>query len=153
MLRIGLIAYLMVVTLAGPAWYCCTLSRLTAWSTSGKIANAEAKPHGCCHRQVPSQNRIDSKNAAERATPAPQESPCPCKEQRSNEMATVPSTSQEAEDYRWLSDELSQVHPLFMPSSWVFPAAVQSNFALSCVSDGAVLTGRQILCAFQVFLC
>lgn len=153
MLRISLIAYLMVGTLAGPAWCCCTFDRLKAWLTPAKIASGEAKSRGCCHRQVPAQDESASKNSSGRTTPAPKESPCPCKEHGSNEMAAVPSTIQETRDSRWLTDEFNLANPLFVPIGWVSPASAQSDSSLSCACDGAGLTGRQILCAFQVFRC
>ena len=153
MLRISLIAYLMVGTLTGPAWCCCTLDRLTAWLTPAKIANGQAKSRGCCHQQGPAQDESESRNSTGRTTPAPRESPCPCKEHGSNEMAAVPSTIQETRDSRWLTDEFNHANPLFMPIGWVSPALAQSDDSLPGASDGACLTGRQILCAFQVFRC
>ena len=154
MLRIGLIAYLMVGTLAGPAWCCCTFDRLTAWSTTGDVATTETKSHCCSHHQhVPAHDEKDASKSSDRATPAPKEAPCPCKEQRNNEAAAVSLNVQEARDSRWLTDEFNQANPLFMPLGWVSPASSQAGGSYPSAPDGAALSGRQILCAFQVFRC
>jgi len=154
MLRLGLIAYLMVGTLAGPAWCCCTFERLTTWSTTNNVATTKAKSHCCSHHQhVPAHDEKDADKSSDRTRPAPKEAPCPCKEQRNNEAAAVTLTVQEARDSRWLTDEFNQANPLFMPLGWVSPALAQSDGSHPSAPDGAGLSGRQILCAFQVFRC
>ena len=153
MLRISLIAYLMVGAVAGPAWCCCTLDRLAAWCVP--VSKAKSEPSSqptCCHRQAPLQTRNDS-SKPQKQSPSPKESPCPCKEHQSGQANAAILTGQESNDARWSGAESDLSAFLGVALLW---ADAESGTPISSSAVPSVdcgLSGRDILCAFQIFRC
>ena len=153
MLRVALITYLMVGTLAGPVWCCCTLARFSEWFALKQEASSESSaPRGCCHRPARSQKN-ESGKTQERKAPAPTESPCPCKEQNPGQMAAVFLTGQDARDVRGFNLELDQADSGAIPMLWVLADSEGAKVSSPSPAAFPGLTSQDILCAFQVFRC
>lgn len=92
MLRIGLILYLMLAMLAGPALCCCLAERLTA--EFARPAEQESSGSCACRKH---QSQPQSQYRAPEQRPdkqdRPHRSPCPCQEHRSQETALVSQDS------------------------------------------------------------
>jgi len=151
MLRVGLIAYLMIASLAGPAWCCCTFTRLASFaSTTGA---SDAPVPCCCHTNVPAQDGETSSNPEERKSSVPGEDRCPCKEHRAELQALPFLNLHDIRDARAYAADLDSVGTM-ADCTLCMQADLQSGASLLAdQSVGATLTGRDILCAFQVFRC
>jgi len=150
MVRVGLIAYLMIATLAGPAWCCCTLDRLTLPSVaSGESAKSSPAPTCCQHRAKPeSKKSSNPTNNQDSKTPG---NPCPCKEQGSNQ---APATSLDVQTVKqlWSSSQALE-RDLVAVSSALIEIGSQVPFVCCSSSSTFHLSGTELLCALQVYRC
>lgn len=154
MLRVALITYLMVGTLAGPAWCCCTFDQLARWCAPVTESKSQSSaPSGCCHRHSAPQEKKESTQPHERNSPAPKDAPCPCKDQNSGQAAPAILTSQEANDARWNGSESDQSAAFAIPVLWIRSVSDRSVAFPPSPSAFPGLTGRDILCAFQDYRC
>lgn len=151
MLRVGLIAYLMIATLAGPAWCCCTFTRLASFAAKTDLGDSPVPC--CCHTVVPADDGENLSDSQERKSSVPGEDRCPCKEHRAELQALPLSNFNEIRDARACAFDFDTVST--MPDCTLSMQADRQGGAslLSDQSDGSALTGRDILCAFQVFRC
>lgn len=150
MIRVGLIAYLMIATLAGPAWCCCTFDRLTLHSVaSGEPAKSSPTPTCCQHRTKPDSKKSSNptKNQDENAPG----DPCPCKEQGSTQS---PATSLDVRAVKqlWSSSQALE-RDLFAVSSALIEIGSQVPFVCCSSSSTFHLSGPALLCALQVYRC
>lgn len=154
MLRLALITYLTMATLAGPAWCCCTLTRLAA-NTLRLIGSTEsAVPRTCCrHHSTPAEQVNHPGDQRDSHCPAPRDHDCPCKPHPSEQQVALPFDSQAAAQ-SWL---------LFMGQDLVSLVAVPVPLVPECDelanpshfdrSGFQHLTGSDILRLLQVFRC
>lgn len=145
MVRVGLIAYLMVATLAGPAWCCCTIGRAVSLAIRTASQGTKAKHSCCCPRKGESEERSQDEG---KTCPSEKEN-CPCKKAAEFQSAT-PSV-----DLAQIVDEASVLQVI--PADVAFGSAVLPRLHLQChlpdfFAPGA-LSGRGILSAFQTFRC
>lgn len=146
MFRVGMISYLMLATLAGPAWCCCTLSQL-AQAASLAVNSADSSTSStCCHqgeRIKPQKDQADS----------PADDPCPCKEQRSNHVPAMTAEGQALENVR-LNSPLLDSFQLALSAAAIASCDGQSTPEHPSNSIRAFFTsGPDLLCALQVFRC
>lgn len=146
--RVTLIAYLMVATLAGPAWCCCTLGRVVACVLPARAEQETVEPVCCCCCVKPTVV-VD-----ETTKPAPdsqdRHEPCPCKETR------------EAQSTYYIAPnraELDEGGSPFDALSWN-AAVVFEMIPVPSLHDARTLdtsppsrSGRDLLLAIQVFRC
>lgn len=151
MIRVGLIAFLMIATLAGPAWCCCTFDRLTLPSVaSGESATSSPAPTCCQHRAKPESKK--SSNSSKNQDPNAPGDRCPCKEQRSNQSPAVTVDLSTLTQLRCSTQTYEHHH--FVS---VFSALIEDGACVSCVhcnpSCSFHLSGPELLCALQVYRC
>ncbi|MBI3411116.1 MAG: hypothetical protein HY040_22505 [Planctomycetes bacterium] len=157
MIRVALVAYLMVATLAGPAWCCCTLERLavlTKPTEASKTTDATEAPGGCCcHQQAVPVAKEQSASKKPEKKSVPREEGCPCKKHSASQVSAVTlALADSSQGWRDLFD---------LPRLPVADIAVDSGLQvagpslgdLNLAAPGSPMTGRDILRAFQIFLC
>lgn len=151
MIRVGLIAYLMIATLAGPAWCCCTFDRLTLPSVASDESAKSSPVRTCCqHRSMPEKKKTS--NPTESQDPNAPRNPCPCKEQGPNQS---PATSLDAQTVKqlWSSSQALERDQLVAVSNALIEVGSQVPF-LCCSSPSTFhLSGTELLCALQVYRC
>ena len=146
MIRVGLIAYLLVATLAGPAWCCCTFARAvsSAFQTASK-KSSEAPTRSCCSSPV-SQNTSDE---GSKSKPSDQPDKCPCKEARDVQPVIFVAIDGADQSQKVLSFAFCD----FDTSAF---SHVLSQHASVLELNGRThipFSGRDILLAFQTFRC
>jgi hypothetical protein len=78
-LRVSLIAYLLVATMAGPAWCCCTLGKVIAYALPAAVEADMPAAECCCCVKKPVEQDTSRKSPTEKQD---RHEPCPCKETR-----------------------------------------------------------------------
>ena len=147
MFRIGLVSYLVLATLGGPVWCCCTLSRVAHAVTRVLDKTDSAPVRTCCQHRLQTKQQNPSKD---KAVPS-QNDPCPCKEQRSNHVVALAPQATIAEHARLssLAYELAQPIALGFMLHNGEPNIAHVGFS-SCAFHSS---GPDLLCALQVFRC
>jgi hypothetical protein len=156
MLRMAVVSYLMIATLAGQAWCCCLLDTLpisSFVSGSDNVTDDAPAPARscCCHQQTSSEEPATNPTKSEQPK-APREN-CPCKDQRSNE--NLPVTPEiykqelQARGALGFVEYLQAIHlNCLMTDSCVH--AIDKGHDLT---RPYYLTGPDLLCALQVYRC
>ena len=152
MLRVGLIGYLMLMTLAGPAWCCCTFDRLTPHSGRSDSKSEPATPaRTCCqHRSAPEGKK--SSDTSKHQNSDNRNDSCPCKDQRPNQAAVV---SQDVQGSTQLRVNSQIVEFGSMPADSVDLLDDQTADCNTSLNNHSAfrLSGPALLCALQVFRC
>jgi hypothetical protein len=156
MFRIGLVIYLTIASLAGPAWCCCLFDRLplpTVMAASADEAKESSTPARscCCQRQTTPEQPATNPTKSEEPT-APDDR-CPCKDQRSNDNVPIANDVQ-IQEQQFRSTLGSFDHLLAMQFSCMH--IDHSIFALDKRFDPSGphrLSGPDLLCALQNFRC
>src|ERR1043165_798610 len=154
MLRIGLTVYLMLATFMGPALCCCTIARLSAATPTLAQPEEPEKPHSCCccEQSLPPDASPQLGEPPDHPPQPTDHDPasCPCKQHPTNPMTTGVLASSTFDDLRTL--EQQQQHTLFLLPVSV-GVAPQPMSVVPDESPGLFMTGRDRLCALQVFRC
>jgi len=145
MIRVGLIAYLMVATMAGPAWCCCTIGRAVSLAIPTASQGSKTNHSCCCPRE--SETKEHSQDEGE-TCPTEKEN-CPCKKAAEFQSAKLAvEISQVVYETSALQGSAADV---------AFGSAVLSRLHLQGhmpdFSAPGALSGRGILSAFRVFRC
>ena len=146
MIRVGLIAYLLVATIAGPAWCCCTLAKVasSAFQAVGK-KSTETSNSSCCSQKPLRED--DGKGS--KGNPSDQPDKCPCKESR--DLQPVIFVAPDSADQ---SQQLVAFNACdFYASSLMNPVSHDSSSSTLHGPTHLPFSGRDILLAFQTFRC
>lgn len=149
MLRIVAALYLMIVTAAGPAACCCTLTRLTA--RFAPAAPTVPQAPACCHHTPAGQ---DSTGGTGRHGPSdcPDGPGCPCKEGGLHRAEALPSAQDEAHHFLARISSTLLDYQVALPLDQVAEWAAASSF----FRDGATalpLSTDDLLYAFHILRC
>jgi len=151
MLRVGLIAYLMLGTLAGPAWCCCTFDRLTLPSAAAGESQNSSPVRTCCQHHAKPEKNKSSYPSKDQDPNAPGDR-CPCKDQRPNQAPAVSGHNEPLTQLRASTESFDR--DLLLP---VFGILIGDGAYISCVRCNPActfhLSGPELLCALQVFRC
>lgn len=146
MIRVGLIAYLLVATIAGPAWCCCTLAKVasSAFQAVGKKSTETSKSSCCSQKPLREDDGKGSKG-----NPSDQPDKCPCKESR--DLQPVIFVAPDSADQ---SQQLVAFNACdFYASSLMNPVSHDSSSSTLHGPTHLPFSGRDILLAFQTFRC
>src|SRR5262249_26846362 len=97
MLRVVLVNYLILSTLASHWLCCCSVEHLLARPSrreAGKDCPASRQSSCCCHRERAAASNAVATAESQRSRPSPGRRPCPCREQKSHQVAVLPANSQ-----------------------------------------------------------
>lgn len=154
MIRIGLVTYLMISTLAGQAWCCCVIDRLpvpTIWATAETEEPAAAIRCCCCKPNMRPEGKKSTRLPSPEKRNAPSDS-CPCKDQGPNHALTVSPDVQ-------IHDQLRSTSLVFEFSQLVLCSDDIGEIGLHLFDGGRDpsrtyhLNGAELLCALQVYRC
>lgn len=151
MIRVGLIAYLMLVTLAGPAWCCCTLDALPLPTFATEEAVKPNPVRTCCQHRSKPQKEKSSHPTKKQEPNAPGHS-CPCKESGSNQ-ALATSLDIQSVKQLWSHSQALERDQLLADS---YALSGNASLVSSVCSDSSRtfhLSGPALLCALQVYRC
>ena len=149
MFRLGLIGYLMLATLAGPAWCCCTLSQLVgAFQTEEKGSKKKAPVRTCCHRPI----KEEKSPSRDGHKPLPKKDSCPCKDSPTTRDSAILLDGKAIQQSRLISLDQERVNSMAALPSLAIVAEKASDLCLDAPAFQHA-TGTDILCAFQVFRC
>ncbi len=145
MLRIGLIAYLLLATVAGPAWCCCTLGRAIACALPAPAKQEAAEPTCCCCVKKPVADEETKKPTRESQD---RNEPCPCKETREKQASyyVTPNRS-DLVDGDFAFDVLAWASVASLDTVAVVASTIPFD------TSPPPRSGQEILLAFQVFRC
>ena len=106
-LRLGLTVYLMLATVAGPAFCCCLPGHFAALWTAASAKHSESQRTcscpACCHEQAPSEpSRQDVALPSRGQSNHPNDSQCPCKSAGAQAYAVVSINSVAAKQLQQL---------------------------------------------------
>ena len=148
MIRVGFIAYLMIATLAGPAWCCCTFDRLTLPNFQSSDPVKLSPVRACCQHRAKPEKQKSSNPTKKQDAPGK----CPCKEQGSNQ---APATSPDVQTGKQLgADSQTLDRDQFVgESSGLHGAGSQVPSVCFDLSRTFHLSGPALLCALQVYRC
>jgi hypothetical protein len=150
MLRLAVISYLVLATLAGPLLCCCNAARIAAMLRSGPEASVCHHGH-CCHHGNANQ-QTDAQRVPSKNTPGPTK-PCPCQENRPVAVH-VDAASQEIIRQLERGESLLQVLVRRIHLDLGVCSASAIGFYQSQESSAFPhLTGREILHTLQSYLC
>lgn len=147
MLRLVVATYLMIVTAAGPAACCCTITRLTE-----RLACPSSAPKagGCCQGAggpVQDEGPRHPSPSDDRGAPG-----CPCKEGGKSEAAALPAAPGEGpEAPAWSA--LSAFSLLAVPSDQLTPAGCDRPAFRGPPARGPSVGPDQLLYAFHMLRC
>lgn len=101
MFRIGLTTYLMLVTLAGPSWCCCSATRLfalLAHPPQGERPQPAHSRHSCCHSQShPTEGHSQGlPGNGHQKSEGPACPCCPCSQHCSDPVISLPADPESA---------------------------------------------------------
>ena len=145
MLRVGLIAYLLLATIAGPAWCCCTLGRAIACALPAPAVQETAEPTCCCCVKKPVASEEAKKPSRESQD---RNEPCPCKETREAQASYYVASNR---------SDLVDGHFAFDVMAWASVASLDSVVLIAAKiapdTSPPPRSGQEILLAHQIFRC
>ena len=123
MSRVGLVIFLMLVTLAGPAWCCCSLSRLATVCLPSQSSVKKGPGCGCrCQTTSPSEHTTPSEVPSENKPSPPRKSPCPCHDlyaERIAALALEERTEKFPGEWNLYALSFTEAVPCFQPNCLV----------------------------------
>ncbi|MBX9680753.1 MAG: hypothetical protein K2X38_18510 [Gemmataceae bacterium] len=146
MIRVGLTAYLLVATLAGPAWCCCTFARVASTAFQAAVKkSSESSSHSCCSTKA-----LQTTHESESKSKPGEPKKCPCKETRDVQSALFAATDGAEQYHESPTFDFRDFDGTTFLSS--VPTQAVALFAL-CDLARIHFSGRDILVAFQTFRC
>ena len=155
MLRIGLVSYLILTTLAGPALCCCTTTHLLA-SVAPPVKAERSQPihqgHGCCHDDQATQDEHGNVPESRSGKPQqPRRPSCPCKEYRFEALVLASHHSEFTKQIQLTPQGLVEMVSS-LPTAALLSVKEITQVPRECMIF-PFLTAQDILRALQTFRC
>lgn len=146
MIRAGLIAYLLLATIAGPAWCCCTLARAVSSALQTSASEESTAPYSCC---CPHGLTAPEERGSENEPTNPHEK-CPCQESRTLQPGMVDAIDVTEHSLKPLS---FGVVDSFISSVSITVSRIPEEASAFYGPGFLHFSGRDLLSAYQILRC